>query len=486
VGLLLVVHNPTVAPAIPASTMLISGAAVLRAKIASAKQPCAALEQANSQALSAAALPVVIVVIGAGLRSVEASAWTWPAKLASVIASPQFSRRDRAIAIASGVRDPSAMKKWQSIEGLRAWLAWTVVFGHCAQGTTNVEFISRIYWLAPPAVFVFIVISGFVITHLIIEKREPYGVFIVRRFMRLYPLFAASCVVGAITLPLLAHGLARLPWTSEAASIYGAIIASQTEKFWANATAHALLLHGAIPDQIIPMSSLTFSPPAWSLSLEWQFYLLAPLVVSLAASAGPKTVGALCLCWLGAFLFYHGKFGSFPVPSFLPGAAPAFAVGIASRLLWARCERKIARPTFLAAGLMALAPFAGYFMVPILVWLSFFGFLCADRSRADGPDAIALRIKDLAFEHRVALYWGERSYSVYLCHLPVLSLAVYEFAGTGSRPWPFLGAVTLCTICGTAALSIITYRFIERPGMALGQLLAGFASRRAEVFDGRL
>lgn len=222
------------------------------------------------------------------------------------------------------------MKKWEAIEGLRAWLAWTVVLVHCVAGADlqHHGFFRIFVEAGPVCVSVFIIISGFVITHLIIERKEPYRPYIIRRAMRIYPLFIVTCAMGTAALPLYITGMQNVPW-GDSGSYFSEILAAQNAHPWAHLIAHALMLHGAIPDLILRFSSYTFLLPAWSLSLEWQFYLIAPFVIVLAKTrCGAATL--LIASAIGSFLFFHGSFGDFPSISFLPGAAPMFAVGIAS------------------------------------------------------------------------------------------------------------------------------------------------------------
>src|ERR1051326_2654002 len=127
--------------------------------------------------------------------------------------------------------------RFRSIEGVRGWLAWTVVLSHVAYAsgiyiTGLGPFLGR---AGVASVSVFIIISGFVITHLIIQKHEPYSIYIFRRFMRIFPLFALTCAIGFFCIPLGATVSDNVTWgdknwLNSLTHEYN----SQTQYFWPN------------------------------------------------------------------------------------------------------------------------------------------------------------------------------------------------------------------------------------------------------------
>ncbi len=206
------------------------------------------------------------------------------------------------------------MTRFCSIEGARGWLAWTVVLSHVAYASGIYikgigPFLGR---TGVGSVSVFMIISGFVITHLIIQKRESYSIYIFRRFMRIFPLFALTCAIGFFCIPLAATVSDNVTWGDK---IWLGSLAqeyyTQTEYFWPNFWAHLTMLHGAISTKILPAGPYAFNAPAWSLSLEWQFYLVAPAVIAagknyIASLASLMIIAVLCT------LYDFQVFGTFP------------------------------------------------------------------------------------------------------------------------------------------------------------------------------
>src|SRR3954469_11656757 len=97
------------------------------------------------------------------------------------------------------------MNVFRGIEGARAWLAWTVVIAHVfiLSGLAGTyPWADKIGRLGNWPVNVSLIISGFVITNLIIAKKEPYFPYIGRQFLRLYPAYFVCLMLALLVQPL--------------------------------------------------------------------------------------------------------------------------------------------------------------------------------------------------------------------------------------------------------------------------------------------
>ncbi len=374
------------------------------------------------------------------------------------------------------------MKHFRGIDGLRAWLAWIVVLSHIVLHTAadqRIGALNALDSLATNAVKVFIIISGFVITHLLLTRREPYLPYITRRFLRIYPVYLICLAAGVLATYAHFSAFAGHPWgawvpqpeliTHELASLAG-------EGFGWNLLAHLTLFQGAIPNQLLDVSEYTFLGPAWSLSLEWQFYLVAPLVLYCLRTARGR--GGVALAMVLAFAVYQrGWLGDFIDPSFLPGAGPYFAAGILTRLVLPKLPRLTAYPLtalLLAAALVLIS----HDLFPFVFWFAFVAWMRLEPSA--GPAASWLRWPDAAFDSPLARFLGARSYSTYLVHEPLIHAVVYFcIKSFGMGMWP----TVLVTVSAVPALTLLAsallYRWVEAPGIAYGRRL--FAPHPAAV-----
>jgi len=377
------------------------------------------------------------------------------------------------------------MIRFSGLDGLRGWLAWTVVFGHIAYFTGLLApWASRdqTQLAGAVAVMIFIILSGFVITHLVIEKREPYRLYIARRALRIYPIYLLALLMGIGTTFLTFRtfltpdgaidpvAMASLAYPDPGVLMFdrGAL---RTPAYFAHLVAHLTMLHGMFAQSYLPNSQFMFLSPAWSLSLEWQFYLVAPFVVRAATRRIPSI--GLVLLALGLYLLYVlNVFGWWGKPSFLPGASFYFAIGIASRLLvtdrpfrfsgWAAATLAL-----LVTGFVAL----GAWLLPVAIWVVFFAAsLLQDREGAFG--GVVGRVFKALFESRLATHLGNASYSTYLVHVPLLQLSMFVAVRVlALAPASAALFVAGATLVSTWVVSQATYRWIELPVIARGKRL---------------
>ncbi len=242
--------------------------------------------------------------------------------------------------------------------------------------------------------------------------------------MRIIPLFAVTCIIGFFTNDIHAAVLARVAWaatpsTYHVEKLFTDISHSNHEFLWAHALAHLTMLHGAISNAILPFSQFALNSPAWSLSLEWQFYVVARFAIVLARR--PRTLVWVALAVAIFELAYQvGALGNFRTGSFLPGAAGFFALGIASRLIYPIVAGTLRKPGALLALCLVLLPVCGWDGVPLLIWVLVFAGLILNRTNAEGTSFA--RSYGRCLESPVATYFGSRSYSVYLGHLPLVGV----------------------------------------------------------------
>lgn len=289
------------------------------------------------------------------------------------------------------------------LDAVRAPLAWSIVLIHVLY--FNGFPVGNI---GPYIVNTFIVLSGFVIAKLLIEKREPYGIFLTRRVCRLFPVY----------LVCLGFAIAVRPWTlgTFAPEIPREL---QEQNAWGtHLIAHLSMLHGLVPEIWLPDASYTFLPPAWAVSIELQLYLIAPVLVWLLRHRLPKlplvvAFGSYLVVLITPLhwrLYGWDHMGGFVLQKFY-----LFLAGALVYHYWSSVVPKWSAPKW-------------------LLWL------------------------------------GEISYSTYLVHFPIVALLnVWLPASSNSLTRALL--MFVCVAPLIVATSALLYYRIEKPGVALGKAL---------------
>jgi peptidoglycan/LPS O-acetylase OafA/YrhL len=355
------------------------------------------------------------------------------------------------------------------LEGLRAYLSLWVVLDHSLEhsGYDDRESSLALALLrgGEYAVDWFVILSGFVIALLLDQRQESYRRFIVRRFFRLYPLalaaFLAAVPLSRLRLWNVLHAGSLL--STEHIGDAVARIGAWWQHWPLNVLLHATMLHGLVPDALVPHASEAFLDPGWSISLEWQFYLLAPFCY-LLITRSLRTRVLLCLAVLG-LVAVRSRLPQVEYGAAWPFHAEFFFVGAVSYFVYKQlgaCAPN-GSPVVTLCSVSFLALIAGrpLSLISVCGWLVTLSLLCApDRD----PTA---RLFAAPFMHPQAQWLGRISYGIYLVHMPVLIVAqaaLLRFVPGLSRPQHCLSLLAL-TIVGTLPLAALLYATLELPFM---------------------
>ncbi len=313
---------------------------------------------------------------------------------------------------------------------------------------------------------VFLVLSGYLITALLLAEVERTGrvslrSFWARRARRILPaasLVTIATVVAAVqVLPLLEarEVVVDALWaTGFAANIRFALVG--TDYFAAGE----------------PTSPLQHY---WSLSVEEQFYVLWPLLLLLAALAAGRrsrsarrTIAVVVLLTVTlSFAWSVHAAATSPVTAYFSTFARAWELGVGAGcavLLAARPQglpRRVAEPLALlgvvgvavpAVVLDAGTPFPGWAaLAPVLAAAA---LVVSGAARAGAPRTVVARV--LGWRPLTVL--GDWSYSIYLVHWPVLVLVR---AGLDGRSLGLVDKALLCVV--VVGLGALSFRFVETP-----------------------
>lgn len=334
------------------------------------------------------------------------------------------------------------MRHRPELDGLRAVAVLAVVASHT--GAT----ITLGGWTG---VDVFFVLSGYLITALLLEEHDRFGRvdlgrFYARRALRLYPALVVLLLLGA--------GFHRT--LGDGATVAG---------YLRSAAAAGLY----VQDFVL---GFTHTSPGgfghtWSLAVEEQFYLVWPVAFVLLVRWRRDPLGwvlvGIVAGWVSLTLSLRTSPEAVPYASyFLPwNRFPQLLVGCASAILLARhgAPRWVGRASFgataVVAGVATTACAAFLPRYPHLPWqapaiaLSTAALLW--HLSADSP-SVWRRVLSI----RPAVWLGRRSYGVYLFHAPVLLVLETHL------PWRrSVTAVVMVVV--TLVLAALSYRVVELP-----------------------
>ncbi|MBB6051694.1 acyltransferase family protein [Armatimonas rosea] len=331
------------------------------------------------------------------------------------------------------------------------WVVLHHAFGDQPGVPTALARFCEIGWLG---VSLFLVLSGFCLYYPLVQEREEQSVvvhlkqFFLRRARRILPPYYLSLAVA------LALGLRFLHQQGRPVS---ELLGS-----WYDLPLHLVLLHNLTRQTFASLSSV-----CWSLALEWQLYLIFPVLVALVARRGIRTVLiatlVIVLLWQGLAARELGvsrtwQPGLAVVYHALPGRVFEFACGMLAALRVARPvrgQRAIALVVGSACLLPALVLVLGFYRLgPLCDPLWGIVFACCLILVGEW------RVQSLL--GRVLVFLGERSYSIYLLHLLIMLALPLPSAVASSPLLTGLVRTASALLAGLAFFTVAERPFLRR------------------------
>lgn len=352
------------------------------------------------------------------------------------------------------------IRRVRGLDGMRALAAMVVLAYHLVPGQMRGGFLG---------VDIFFVLSGFLITALLVREHDASGQinlrsFWLRRIRRLLPAVALMAIVTLIVAGLIDVN----------------ILAGILPQFLGVITFAYNWVEIAIGASYFDYASPHLWTNVWSLAVEQQFYLVWPVIVlgivALAkkyrwivpASLAAASAGLMTWLIAGADDYTRAYQGTDSHAfGLMLGAVLAL---VATRPLQTPVEDP-SRITVWLRGLLAWIGFAvvvaGWFLIPdnepwvypwgtLIVCIGMLAVMQGFLSSIDtqlGPGQLLASILD----NRVFVWLGERSYGIYLWHWPVLVIMNSQFP---RMPVEYVAAIV-------GAISVIaahlSYTFVETP-----------------------
>ncbi|QPC93080.1 acyltransferase [Mesorhizobium sp. INR15] len=351
-------------------------------------------------------------------------------------------------------------QKLLELDALRGIMAFWVFVSHVVlfSGLTTgkLSFLGR----GEIPVTVFIVLSGFAIASSLAASDATYSQYLARRAVRIYPVAMIGIVLGVLTWTYFVPFARGIGWLDPSwVAIYDTRTASISANLWQHVLAHLFLLHGAIPEELLSGAPTSLNGPMWSLSLEWQFYLVAPLLVA-ALSAPKERWLALAAAILVMSIFAFRYRWHFPSqPSFLPFMLGWFFLGMLTAIYYRRIIQSSADVLAASVAIVGVAICSSTIdiLVPVVIWAV--SVSCISVRGIPPLDLVGGLLRT-----RWLIWFGERSYAFYVFHFPVMTVWAYWLQKNGFMQSKIACAALLfCSLPVVVTAAWLSYKYMEKP-----------------------
>ena len=346
------------------------------------------------------------------------------------------------------------MEKIKEIDGLRAIAILMVVGWHYLGASDGPQSLPwRIFIIGRSGVDLFFVLSGYLITSILLNNRTSpnyFSAFYGRRAFRILPIYGVMLLIffaGKCSGAGHVFFDGALPWWSYAAGV---------QNIWMSIdqTYGAIWLAGT-----------------WSLAIEEQFYLLFPLIVLwLPPTVLPRfLIATLILCPIGRIISYLAgdAFGYYVL---MPLRADILAVG--ALVAWLRFSGAISGRVWRSVKTTLVTTVCAFPLFAFLIgkntdfhmalWghsylVAFFGSAVFMVLGSTGSPSLALlRSGPVEFFARI-------SYALYLVHINVLIFVFLVFRVDRTIETLQGAALTVSALAISVLICFASYRFFEGP-----------------------
>src|SRR6266566_1290841 len=346
-----------------------------------------------------------------------------------------------------------------SLTGIRFYAALLVYVYHVVltiPGVNALSVSSLFSNAADVGVSFFFILSGFILTYNYADvfrdgiSAASYTRFVWDRLTKIYPVHVLTLL---LVLPI-------------------ATFSPHLPLDWRAVPLHLLLLQCFWPSST-PAFSGYLNVPSWSISCEWFFYLLAPVVMLFALGNCrrwvPVGMAMGYACGLG-LLVWHGQSDEarfYFVSRFAPSRFVEFLLGVfLARVFLTSSGQKLAGVSGLAQATGIGLLIAGAMSRPYVPWPLWGGLLYV-------PGSILL-VLGLAhdrgfFVAHLSRPWlnllGRATFSLYLIHTPLLRAVrgLCLYLGWEVRSWPVFGAVVIAMFMVVQTAALLVYSGYEIP-----------------------
>lgn len=313
-------------------------------------------------------------------------------------------------------------------------------------------------------VTVFFVLSGYLITDLLIDEWNKHNKinfihFMIRRFRRLAPAFFVMMFFVTAWVTFTNHSM----FEKLRADLLPSIL--YVTNWWYIFHEYSYFETFGLPS---PLTHI------WSLAIEEQFYLIWPLFIILGFTFFKKNrfrvlaifVGVIISAWIMAFLYIPG---ADPSRVYYGTDTRAFSLLLGAALAFVWPSQKLSKTLpRKASSVLELVGVTGLFLIVLmfLVTSQYEDFLYRG-----GMFLLSIftmvTVAALAHPASILAKWlsikplrwiGVRSYGIYLWHYPIIILTTPVINAEGINLW----RISL-QIASTLVLSALSYRFVETP-----------------------